>query len=345
MGERTDFLTDTSSLDAPAQTNPAAIAEDIELTRAEMSDTIDSIQHRLDLDRLSQQAISTANEVTGQAVQAATEVTEQARDAAKEVVAFTIDEAKSAVRELTGQATDAVRESTIGRVELMAANTRGTAQTVQADLWTTIKQNPVPAALAAIGIGWLWTRRATTVGHGGSATQGGSATSGDYGFDGRPLRYGAYGRGDTDEPGQTEQIGEQTRQMAEQVIGQVQQRAEQVQVRAGLLQERAGQIPVKASELPYQAKGFWHTIEQNPVAAGALGVVLGGVAGLMLPETRQEHQLMGETRDRVIGSVQDVVGQTAEKAQHIAKEAARTAVDEASAQGMIPTSGGESPVA
>jgi hypothetical protein len=112
-----------------------------------------------------------------------------------------------------------------------------------------------------------------------------------------------------------------------------------VQERAGLLREGASQIPVKAGEMQYQAKGFWQMLETNPVAVGALGAVLGGVAGLLLPETAQEHQLMGETRDRVIGSVQEVVGQTAEKAQQVAKEAAKTAMDEASAQGMIPQSG------
>lgn len=315
MGERAGGVGHATSDD------PARIAEEIEQTRAEMSGTIDAIQHRLDPDRLSQQAIDTATEVTGQAVHAATEVTTQARDAAKEVVTYTIDEAKAAVYELTGHAREAVRASTVGRVEQMALSTRDSMQAAQGDLWTTIKRNPIPAALAAIGIGWLWTHRTSAPSQGGYADRYGMAAAGDYGFDASSGGYRAYGE-QASAGGAIQDIGSQTRQVADQVMGQV--------------QERAGQVPAMASGVQQQAQGFWQMLEENPVAVGALGVALGGFAGLMIPETRQEHQLMGETRDRVLGSVQGVVGQTAEKVQQVASEAARTAVDEASAQGIIP---------
>jgi hypothetical protein len=53
----------------------------------------------------------------------------------------------------------------------MAMYTRDTAESVRGDLFTTIKRNPVPAALAAIGLGWLWSNRA-----GGSQGSHGPAT-------------------------------------------------------------------------------------------------------------------------------------------------------------------------
>jgi hypothetical protein len=68
-------------------------------------------------------------------------------------------------------------------------------------------------------------------------------------------------------------------------------------------------------------------LETNPVAVGAFGVVLGGAAGLLIPETEKEHQLMGETRDRVIGSVQEMAGETVAKAQRVAEEAGRSAME------------------
>ena len=74
-----------------------------------------------------------------------------------------------------------------------------------------------------------------------------------------------------------------------------------------------------------QAQGFWQMMESNPVAVGALGTVLGGVAGLLIPETEKEHQLMGETRDRVVGNVQEMAGDTVAKAQRVAEEAGRSA--------------------
>ena len=86
------------------------------------------------------------------------------------------------------------------------------------------------------------------------------------------------------------------------------------------MRERAGQVQ-------QQAQGFWQMMESNPVAVGALGAVLGGVAGLLIPETEKEHQLMGETRDRVIGSVQEMAGETVAKAQRVAEEAGRSAME------------------
>jgi hypothetical protein len=76
-----------------------------------------------------------------------------------------------------------------------------------------------------------------------------------------------------------------------------------------------------------QAQGFWQMVESNPVAVGALGTVLGGVAGLLIPETEKEHQLMGETRDRLVGSVQEMAGETVAKVQLVAEEAGRSAME------------------
>ena len=86
------------------------------------------------------------------------------------------------------------------------------------------------------------------------------------------------------------------------------------------MRERAGQVQ-------QQAQGFWQMMESNPVAVGALGTVLGGVAGLLIPETEKENQLMGETRDRVIGSVQEMAGETVAKAQRVAEEAGKSAME------------------
>ena len=105
---------------APAadETEPANLREDIAQTRAEMSGTIDAIQERLDPQRL----------------------VGEAKDAAKE-----------AVQETTG----AVREATIGRAEQMAGNVTETARGASSTIMDTIRENPVPTAMAAIGLGWL----------------------------------------------------------------------------------------------------------------------------------------------------------------------------------------------
>jgi hypothetical protein len=329
------------------------IAADIEATREEMTETIGAIQERLDPERLSQQA---------------TEVTEQAREAAKDVAKYAIEEAKAAVNELTSQAKASAREATIGRVEHMAMYTRDTAENVGGDLWTTIKRNPVPAALAAIGIGWLWSNRAggsqrSSYARYGGYESGGSSSWNDrssnygspyYGSYGTEAGYGSSGTiggyGSSGTHGrQYDQQGGQGQQMGEQIVGQAQERVGQVQEKAGQVagqagqvvsqagqvvgqvQERAGQVPYqmreRAGQVQQQAQGFWEMMESNPVAVGALGTVLGGVAGLLIPETEKEHQLMGETRDRVIGSVQEMAGETVAKAQIVAEQAGRSAME------------------
>jgi hypothetical protein len=371
VGERADYVStshvrvDSGSGGASgsaADADPEVIAADIEATRDEMSSTIEAIQERLDPERLSQQAVSTATEVSEQAVTAATEITEQAREAAKDVAKYAIEEAKAAVNELTGQAKASVREATIGKVEHMAMYTRDTAESVKGDLWTTIKQNPVPAALAAIGIGWLWSNRsgggsqrsssarygnyrgethsdwsyqssgAGSPYYGSYGTEGGSASSGTIGGYGSS---GTHGRQFDQQDGQGQQMGGQIMGQAQERVGQVQEKAGQVVGQAGQVVGQAGQVVgqvpyqmrERAGQVQQQAQGFWQMMESNPVAVGALGTVLGGVAGLLIPETEKENQLMGEARDRVVGSVQEMAGETVAKAQLVAEEAGRSAME------------------
>ncbi|HYO30028.1 MAG TPA: DUF3618 domain-containing protein [Thermomicrobiales bacterium] len=371
MGERADYLGGTD-----ASSDPSAIAGEIEQTRTEMSSTIEAIQDRLDPERL-----------TDQAVGAATEVTEQARDAAKEVAEFAIGEAKAAVRELAEQARTAVREATVGRVEQVAANTRDTAQYVatntrdtaqhvRADLLTTVKQNPIPAALAAIGLSWLWTHRAGASGPGSNDRSGsGYRSDQQYGFSsggqsgqwGSRSDYASHGGqsgwnqatgGQSIGQGAGQAMG-QAQQTAGQAVGQVQsvagqavdqvqgvagQAVGQVQDIAGQAQQVAGQVVGQvqdtAGQVGHQAKGaFWQLLDSNPMAVGALGAVVGGVTALLLPETEKENRLMGEARDRVMDRVQEVAGEAVDKVQHVAEEVGETAAKEAKNQGLTQDAG------
>lgn len=361
MGERTGSVGGAGT----ASSDPDAIVVEIEQTRTEMSSTIEAIQDRLDPERL-----------TDQAVGAATEVTEQARDAAKEVAEFAINEAKAAVQELAEQARTAVRGATVGRVEQMAANTRDTAQYVaantrdraehvRADLLTTVKQNPIPAALAAIGLSWLWTHRSgssgpsyrSNVGSGSGQDQqyrfssGGQSGQWDYRSDYAATggqsgwNQGTGGQSVGQNAGQA--VG-QAQQAVGQAVGQAQDAAGQAVQQAGQavgqVQDAAGQVVGQvqqtAGQVGHQAKGaFWQLLDSNPLAVGALGAVVGGVTALMLPETQKENQLLGEARDRVMDRVQQVAGDAVDKVQHVAEEVGETAAKEARYQGLA-TDGG-----
>jgi hypothetical protein len=49
------------------------------------------------------------------------------------------------------------------------------------------------------------------------------------------------------------------------------------------------------------------TWNRNPLLVGAASAVIGALVGLAVPETEREHQLMGETRDGMLESVQEAV--------------------------------------
>ncbi len=153
----------------------------------------------------------------------------------------------------------------------------------------TIKQNPLPAALAGIGIGWLLMKR-----------QNGS--SGD--------------------------------QPSSQPSGQMQQRAGETVSQA---QERAGEMVSSAREtagqLASQSQGqVQRLLQESPLAVGGVALALGAAVGLALPETQQEHQLMGEARDRLMEQAKATAKETQEKVQHVAEEAQKAATEEAKHQ-------------
>jgi hypothetical protein len=112
--------------------------------------------------------------------------------------------------------------------------------------------------------------------------------------------------------------------------------------------EAAGTARERASELSWQAReraryrarqarvGFWQTMEERPLAIGAAALALGVVAGLMIPSTRKEDELMGETRDRLMERAKEVGGEALEKGKQVASVAVDTLKEEAERQDLTP---------
>jgi len=150
---------------APADDrDPEQIRVEIAQTRTEMSGTIDAIQQRLTPEVLSAQAKDIARDATEQAKTAAQEVIQdtlrEAKEAAKEVTDHAVYEVKSAAHDVTVGAKDAAWDATIGRAEDAVVNAGETAKGVSAIVIDTIKQHPIPAALAGLSLYWMYTHRA-----------------------------------------------------------------------------------------------------------------------------------------------------------------------------------------
>lgn len=110
---------------------------------------------------------------------------------------------------------------------------------------------------------------------------------------------------------------------------------------AGTARERASDLGYRtrqtARQQAYQARvGFWETMEERPLAVGAAALALGVVAGLMIPSTRKEDELMGETRDRLMERAKEVGEEALEKGKHVATAAVETLKEEVERQDLTP---------
>jgi len=167
-----------------------------------------------------------------------------------------------------------------------------------------------------------------------------------------------------------ERIGDTTHRMGESVserAGMVQERAaqlgerisdtthrvgESVSERAEMVQSRVSDAAMRtrseaerlSNEARWRAQAgieqtrqtFWQTMEQSPLALGAVVLIAGAAIGAAIPSTEYENRLMGEQRDRLMDQAktraQDVVGrvQTAvEETQQAVVTEARSAAERA----------------
>ena len=265
--------------------------DDIEVTRAEMATTIDAIQDRLDPEVLSEQARETARDVTDYAIR-------EAKEAAREITDHALVQAREAVLDVTGQAKLALREATIGKVEHMAHTASDSAGGLRQSVVATIKANPMPAALVGLGLGWMLLNR--PAGNHLSAT----------------LRSPQSTAGDQAERVQ-QTAGEVIDQMhgtTSQVMDDVQSTAEQVMDR---VQGAGGQALDRVQEQTVRAQSFLQRqLQDNPLLVGAVAVAAGGALASTLHSTAREDQLLGETRDRLMGRAADVTRETMDKVGH-----------------------------
>lgn len=263
------------------------------------------------------------------------------------------------------QALTAVREATVGKVEDMANTVSRSAQNWRANVMETVRENPIPAAMVGLGLGWLimesrgdsLTRYQRTTGYRGPATYetlygtGGYGRR-DYGREGYDVPRGYYEQ----EEGRLERVRSEAARAADEVRERAGEMTDEVRERAGEMadevRERTGEVADQtrrqvehlrdeaehqAEEIRYWAErqareargGYRRMMNENPLALGAIALAAGAFIGLVLPATEAERELMGETRDRFVRQAQEVAQETAEKVQHVAEEAGRAAKETA----------------
>ena len=245
---------------------------------------------------------------------------------------------------------------------------RGGSTAGASRLWKIARQHPGPAAVIGVGIAWMLTE--STKGDDRAEYGYRPGYAGAYGYSGRrgyetgyAGDYGDYDEGEGRVSSALHTAGDKVSSAAgtakdavtdaastakDAVVGAASTAKDAVVGAKERVSEAAGTARERASELSWQAReraryrarqarvGFWETMEERPLALGAAAIALGVVAGLMIPSTRKEDELMGETRDRLMDRAKEVGGEALEKGKQVATVAVDTLKEEAERQDLTP---------
>jgi gas vesicle protein/ElaB/YqjD/DUF883 family membrane-anchored ribosome-binding protein len=209
------------------------------------------------------------------------DVADQARDTASDV-ANKVGDVAGQVRDTAGNVAGQVRDTAgevAGTVAQTAGDVAGQTGDVVGRFLRTLSDNPVPAALAGISLGWLYMQ---------SNSQGRVR-----------LHEARHAAGDV-----ATQAGDTVGRLAEtagETVGSV-----------------AEGVKYQAAETQTQ---FQRMLLENPLAVGAIAVAVGAAVGLAVPETPQEHQLMGAARDKLVDRAQTVSQDTLQRVQQATGDA------------------------
>ncbi len=113
---------------------------------------------------------------------------------------------------------------------------------------------------------------------------------------------------------QASQLGEQAQEYVGQARQQVNQLGEQVQHQAAYVGEQASVYAQRAGEQVQRS------LEENPLIFGGVALAIGAMVGLALPQTRRENELVGQWRDEIVHSAQEVAQDALQRAEHVIEE-------------------------
>jgi hypothetical protein len=102
--------------------------------------------------------------------------------------------------------------------------------------------------------------------------------------------------------------------------------------------ERGARLRERAHVQVRDAKiSFWQTLDEQPLVVGAAAIAIGLVAGLLIPGTSREDEMVGEKRDEMWERAQAKGRDVLQKGKYVAQAAVETLKTEAQQQGLTPS--------
>jgi hypothetical protein len=206
-------------------------------------------------------------------------------------------------RNVAARAAANVREATVGTVRQMAHNVKDRMPSIgdaysNGGILDRIRENPVPAAIAAASLAWIafGGRRRSHPHEFGRAIYG--STRGGEAY----VRETRIDMGDES----TESSGWASGGAGES--GKARESVHRQRRQVGAMQRRARSIA-----------------DESPFATGAIAAAVGLAIGLAIPETRREHELMGEAKEALMERGRETVRDAAGRVQDAATQVQRVA--------------------
>ncbi len=330
----------------------AQIRSGIENTRADLSQTINALQEKLDPSHIAEQ------------------VKEQIREKATEA----FDSAKHSVKEATIGKAEKIVASVSDSVSGVISGPAGTAvKETSSSVVQYIRENPIPIALVSIGIGMLtfggrkkssysyragiqpsrydrsevidlqtgqssFTERAKDAFSGvAETTRGAANTAAEKAKD----TFSGVAETTREAAGT---VAEKARLAAEQATGAVTSVASTVKGAAGTAADTTRRQLHDVNDQARQGirvanERFKSTLQSNPMALGIAALATGALVGLTLPTTQVEAEYMGDARDRLMDQAKSAAQEATKKIQHVAEEAGQSLKEVAQREGLTTDKG------
>ena len=257
-------------------------------------------------------------------------------DATRKRMGDTLEELSTRLnpQRLKQQAKDKVREATIGRVQTMAQTTMDKATGAGRKVTDIVRENPIPAAMIAAGISWLFwnSRRGAS-----SEPQSNYESQVSTNYSGSLESETSFNT--SGETSKTEKAREKAGEVVDNV-GNIAQRAKETTTTAAtsVAEKARASVTSVAESARAKTDQLSSTFQSNPLPLGLIAASLGLAAGLAVPSTQKEGELVGEKRDELVDKAREIVSEKKEQAKRVAKrvvsEAKSTATQAAREEGL-----------
>ena len=226
-------------------------------------------------------------------------------------------------RNVVSRAAESVREATVGRVRQAASSAqerlspRNRAWNGQSGngFLDRVREHPIPAAIAATSLAWLAFS---------GRRRDDSMSNAIYGstIGGEPYIRETRISTDVDDEGLYD-VGDEYDDDLESGRGSMRARAGQAMERAQSLTSDAG---ARLRRTTRDVQGSTRRLAyEHTMAAGAIAAAIGVAIGLALPETERENELLGETRDTMVGKAKEAARGAAQRVQNAAEQVSKVA--------------------